>query len=102
MQVLVKNSVTKKPFINTNDQSKWANFSTISDNHAEEMLEIISENEDVNIINIKLNFLMLIECFGLSWKKESSKKKKIKKDYLELHELFDLQFTEINAVVYIV
>ena len=102
MQVLVKNSVTKKPFINTNDQSKWANFSTISDNHAEQMLEIISENDDVNIINIKLgilNFLMLIEYFGLSWKKESSKKKKIKKDYLEFHELFDLQFTEINEMI---
>ena len=102
LQVLIKNSVDKRPFINTNDKSKWANFSAISDKNAEEMMEIITENDDVNIINIKLgilNFLMLIECFGISWKKESSKKKKIKKDYKELQELFELQFTELNEMI---
>ena len=64
LQVLIKNSFDKRPFINTNNKSKWANFSDISDKHAEEMMEIITENDDVNIINIKLgilNFLMLIE-----------------------------------------
>ena len=102
LQVIIKNSSDKRPFINTNNKSKWANFSNISDKHAEEMMEIINENEDVNIINIKLgilNFLMLIECFGISWKKESSKKKKIKKDYKELQELFELQFTELNEMI---
>ena len=102
LQVIIKNSSDKRPFINTNNKSKWANFSDISDKHAEEMMEIITENDDVNIINIKLgilNFLMLIECFGISWKKESSKKKKIKKDYKELQELFELQFTELNEMI---
>ena len=102
LQVIIKNSSDKRPFINTNNKSKWANFSDISDKHAEEMMEIINENEDVNIINIKLgilNFLMLIECFGISWKKESSKKKKIKKDYKELQELFELQFTDLNEMI---
>ena len=42
---------------------------------------------------------MLIECFGITWQKDSSKKKKTKRDYKEIQELFDLQFEEINEMI---
>ena len=103
LKILMKESKPSKsyPVINFHNKSGWSKYAEISDKHAEKMINIINDNDNVDAIQRKLGIVDMeiqVESFGITWRNDSKKKHK-KRNNRELKELFEEKYDEIDKAL---
>ena len=95
----------KVPVINFNNKAGWNKYPDVSNKYSDTIMKTVAETEDINALETKLDIIdndILIECFGLTWKKvggSSNNKKRKKKSHKELKELFLDQQRQTDTLI---
>ena len=73
-----------------------------SDEHAQEIKDLIDNTEDINELRLWIHIFNLgiqIESFCISWEGPSRQKKKTKRDSKEINKLFQEQQEELDNLL---
>ena len=90
--------VKNRPVINFANKEGWSKYKEISDRRSVEITEILEKEEDINVIERKVEREMQEEAFGIIWKKPFKKKKK-KMSKMKTKELVREEFKEMEELI---
>ena len=77
--------------INFRNPEGWEKYKRISEEHAQEIRDLVDNIKDINKLRINIhitNIKIQVESFGISWEGPSKQKKKSKRDSKEIKKHF--------------
>ena len=101
---LAKQGKNKKiPFINYHNKEGWKRYEKMSNKYAQSMMDTIKEEDNINMLDIKLQTIdeqIQISAFGLKWVGPPKRKGKVKKrESKEIKEMFQEQQEELGMMI---
>ena len=88
--------------INFRNPEGWERYKTVSEEHAQEIKDLVDNIEDINELRIWIHIVNMdiqIESFGISWEGPSKQKKITNWDSKEIYELVLEQQEELDDLI---
>ena len=92
----------KRPVINYRNQQGWSKYKEISDSFAHKIQEVIEQNEDVDVMERKIQIIdteIQIKAFGIIWQAPGKGKKTKRRENRDLNQLFKEQQEELDEMI---